>query len=86
MDLTFIEFIDYQIVVSSVCLKIPYIKGDNETTIVCIEIDFGEIIKSIPLHNTKTFNFGFFNPADYDVYYCYDYFNALYNYHINYYY
>ena len=67
LDLTFIEFIDYQIVVSSVCLKIPYIKGDNETTIVCIEIDFGEIIKSIPLHNTKTFNFGFFNPADYDV-------------------
>jgi len=55
LDLTFIEFIDYQIVVSSVCLKIPYIKGDNETTIVCIEIDFGEIIKSIPLHSFFSF-------------------------------
>ena len=61
------EAFQYDIVMSGICVRFSFLGGDSNESILCIEVNFGEIIRSIPFHYMKNFNFGFFNPKNVDI-------------------
>ena len=48
-------------------MKFSFLGGQTKESILCIEVNFGELIKSIPLRYKKNYNFGFFNPRIIDL-------------------
>ena len=60
----FMEIIRYQDLIVTVCIKFTLFKGDLEPSLLCIEVNLGEIVKEINLHNVNKFEFGFFNPFE----------------------
>ena len=61
------EEIEYQQIIGLICMKISFIKNNPKGSILCIEVDFEVIVKSIPFHIAKYINFGFFNPMILDL-------------------
>ena len=48
LELIFIEFFRYETLISAICLKFSFYEGQAKESILCIEVNFVEIIKSIP--------------------------------------
>lgn len=65
--LIILEAIYYQTFISSFCIRIPFIKDNPDDSIICLEIDFEKIISSLNFYNAKNFNFGLYNPLEFDI-------------------
>ena len=57
-----VEMIEYQNLYTLGCFKFPFIKEKPKDSIICLEINFGKVVKTINLDKTKKFNFGIFVP------------------------
>ena len=62
-----IEVFQYEILITGICMKFSLLGGKTKESILCIEVNFGELIKSIPFRYKKNYNFGFFNPRIIDL-------------------
>ena len=53
LELLFMEFFRYEIFMSGFCMKFSFLRGKTKESILCLEINFGEIIRTIPLTYKK---------------------------------
>ena len=67
LELFVIEIFQYEILISGICMKFSFFVGQKKESILCIEVNFGAVIKAIPFHYKKNYNFGFFNPRIIDL-------------------
>ncbi len=56
----FIETVEYDNLICSVCIRFSFMKEEPEKSLLCIEINLSRIIKSFPYFNAKNVNFGFY--------------------------
>ena len=52
--------INYENIISSVCIKIPFIRGNPNKVILCLEINFSKIFDTANFMNPKKLEFGLF--------------------------
>ena len=67
LELIFIEFFRYETLISAICLKFSFYEGQAKESMLCIEVNFGGVVETIPLRYKKKYNFGFFNPKIIDL-------------------
>ena len=64
----FIETAKYDNLICSVCIRFSFMKEEPKKSLLCIEIDLGRVVKSLPYINSKNINFGFYYLIDIDTY------------------
>ena len=57
-----VEMLEYQNLYTLGCFKFPFIKEKPNDSVICLEINFGKVVKTINFDKTKKFNFGIFSP------------------------
>ena len=62
LELLFEEYFEYENHIGSICMKFPFYKEKPDESILCIEINYVEIVKIINIHNAYNFDFGLFTP------------------------
>ena len=67
LEILVTEIFQYDQIFSGICMKFSFLEGRSKESILCIEVNFGETVRRFPLHYSKNFNFGFFNPKNLEI-------------------